>query len=240
MSYYDDEEFFEAYSKMPRSKDGLSSAGEWYQLKDFFPDLKAKKILDLGCGYGWHCKYAAEQGALSILGIDASEKMIQKAQQINSDPKINYQVCEIDEYDYPEKSYDVVVSNLVLHYLEDLDEVYKKVYWTLKENGVFIFNIEHPIYTSGVKQDWCFDESGNIKHWPIDHYYYPGIRETNFLGYPVMKYHHTLTQILNGLITCGFQIERIEEVKPSKEMLHLPGMKDEMRRPMMLLVKAKK
>lgn len=49
---YDDYAFFEAYANMPRSRGGLASAGEWHQLQPLFPDLKGKKVLDLGCGYG--------------------------------------------------------------------------------------------------------------------------------------------------------------------------------------------
>ena len=49
---YDDELFFKEYAKMSRSKDGLSSAGEWHQLKTMIPPLKGKSVLDLGCGYG--------------------------------------------------------------------------------------------------------------------------------------------------------------------------------------------
>ena len=56
----------------------------------------------------------------------------------------------------------------------------------------------------------------------------------------MIKQHHTLTQILMGLLKCGFTLEVVEEVQPSQEMLELPGMEDELRRPMMLLVRAKK
>jgi mRNA-degrading endonuclease toxin of MazEF toxin-antitoxin module len=49
-----------------------------------------------------------------------------------------------------------------------------------------------------------------------------------------------VTQILNPLIKCGFQIEAIEEAMPPADMMGMPGMCDEMRRPMMLLVKVKK
>ena len=41
-----------------------------------------------------------------------------------------------------------------------------------------------------------------------------------------------------GLLNNGFRIEAVEEAMPSKEMMHLPGMVDELRRPMMLLIKA--
>ena len=72
---YDNEIFFEEYAKMPRSTGGLASAGEWHQLRQLFPPLEGKHVLDLGCGYGWHCKFAAESGAMRVLGIDLSRKM---------------------------------------------------------------------------------------------------------------------------------------------------------------------
>ena len=69
-SEFDNETFFEEYAKMARSVDGLEAAGEWHQLRPLFPALEGKTVLDLGCGYGWHCRYAAEQGAKAVLGID--------------------------------------------------------------------------------------------------------------------------------------------------------------------------
>ena len=59
-----------------------------------------------------------------------------------------------------------------------------------------------------------------------------------FLGCDVIKQHHTLTQILMGLLNNGFEIEAVQEAEPPDEMMGIPGMKDELRRPMMLLVKA--
>jgi hypothetical protein len=74
----------------------------------------------------------------------------------------------------------------------------------------------------------------------VENYYYPGQRETVFLGKKVLKQHHTLTQIINPLLKIGFRLEALEEAMPSSEMMHIPGMADEMRRPMMLLVKVAK
>ena len=84
MNLYDNQDFFDAYAQMHRSQHGLEGAGEWHQLQPLFPELRGKTVLDLGCGYGWHCKYAAEQGAKSVLGIDQSEKMIAEAEKRNA------------------------------------------------------------------------------------------------------------------------------------------------------------
>ncbi len=237
---YDNDIFFEEYEKMERSQKGLEGAGEWHQLRRMFPNLMGKTVLDLGCGYGWHCKYAVEYGASHVLGIDLSEKMIKTAKKKNADPKIEYEVCGLGEYSYPENIYDCVISNLVLHYIENLNEVYKNVYKTLKKDGVFLFNIEHPTFTGSLNQDWIYNNDGIPLYWPVDNYFYPGARQTKFLGQNVTKQHHTLTQVLGGLLDTGFIIEAVQEATPPQSMLDIPGMKDEMRRPMMLLIKAKK
>ena len=237
---YDDKHFFDQYAKMSRSQQGLSGAGEWHQFKALFPDLSGKSVLDLGCGYGWHCKYSVECGAKEVLGIDLSEKMIHEANEKNADPKIIYRVCGLDDYDYPADSYDCVISNLVLHYIADIDLILKKIYLTLKTDGIFLLNMEHPVFTAGVNQDWIYDSGGKPQYWPVDDYFYSGERVTHFLGKTVTKQHHTLTQILMGLIDTGFRLEVVEEAMPSADMMDIPDMPDEMRRPMMLLIKALK
>lgn len=237
-SEYDNDQFFEEYAKMPRSREGLCAAGEWHQLKPLFPPLRGKTLLDLGCGYGWHCNFAAAQGAAEILGIDLSHKMIEEARKRNQANRIRYRVCGIEEYEYPENTWDCVVSNLALHYIENIETIFQKVHRTLKKDGVFIFNIEHPVFTAGVRQEWIYSETGEPQYWPVDDYFIPGERHTNFLGCDIVKQHHTLTQILMGLLHSGFALEAVEEAEPPAEMMNIPGMKDELRRPMMLLVKA--
>ncbi len=235
---YDNQAFFQQYAEMSRSKEGLSAAGEWSQLRPLFPELSGKAVLDLGCGYGWHCKFAQEQGACRVLGIDLSQRMVEEARRRNSGRNITYQVCGIEEYQYPAAQWDLVVSNLALHYIEELAPVFQKVRRTLKDGGVFLLNMEHPTFTAGVGQDWLYDGEGEIQCWPVDGYFLPGERKTHFLGCQVVKYHHTLTQILMGLRRAGFSLEVVEEAQPPAGMLELPGLRDELRRPMMLLVKA--
>ena len=43
-----------------------------------------------------------------------------------------------------------------------------------------------------------------------------------------------------GLLRSGFGLEALEEAVPPPDMLDQPGMRDELRRPMMLLIRARK
>lgn len=238
---YDNESFFERYSTMARSMHGLSSAGEWHALKSIMPEMKGKTLLDLGCGYGWHCKYAVEHGASSVVGIDLSSKMIDKAREINSDEKIEYRCEAVEDFDYLSAKFDVVLSSLTFHYIESFAEICKKVNTSLNVGGSFIFSVEHPIFTAEGSQQWHCDKNGKMLHWPVDNYFNEGKRNTNFLGEEVIKYHKTLTTYITDLIKAGFEIKDLIEPMPEKSLLEsTPEMKDELRRPMMLIISATK
>lgn len=238
---YDDNDFFDKYSQMSRSKQGLSGAGEWETLERVLPDFKEKRVLDLGCGYGWHCIYAAEHGAERVVGADISEKMIGVAREKSAGLPIEYQVMSMEDLEFSEDSFDVVLSSLAFHYLESFEDIAKKVNTWLKKGGEFIFSAEHPVFTAYGTQDWFYNKDGTILHFPVDNYYYEGKREAVFLGEKVTKYHKTLTTYLNGLLENGFVITHVIEPKPTEKLLlEVEGMKDEMRRPMMLIVTSEK
>lgn len=242
MALYDDEIFFTNYSHMPRSEHGLAAAGEWWQLERLLPErLDGMSVLDIGCGYGWHCAWAADHGAQRVLGLDPSAKMLSEAEKRNPRGSVEYRQCAVEDFVWPDGEYDLVISNLALHYVADLDAVYAGVFRALKPGGDFVMNIEHPMFTAGVNEDWCYGPDGEKLHWPVDGYFYPGARTTLFAGCEVTKQHHTLAQILGGLLRAGFVLTAVDEARPSAEALKtIPEMSDEMRRAMMLLVRAHK
>ena len=237
---YDNDIFFEKYSQVNRSRQGLSGAGEWGAFKKLLPDFAGKRVLDLGCGYGWHCMYAAEQGASSVVGIDLSERMLSVAREKSKFPQVQYQRCAIEDIVFSPESFDIVLSSLALHYVESFEKVAQKVASYLVCGGDFVFSVEHPVFTAYGSQDWIYADNGEILYFPVDNYYYEGPRQAIFLGEKVVKYHKTLTTYLDELLQNGFSIKRVIEPQPPEEMWDQPGMKDEMRRPMMLIIAARK
>ena len=238
---YDDEHFFTEYKKMERSVKGLEAAGEWHMFEPLLPELQGKAVLDLGCGFGWHCRYAREQQASSVIGVDLSANMLQQARELTNDAGIIYVQLPIEDIAFDDEQFDVVISSLAFHYIESFEDICKKVFDYLKPGGTFVFSVEHPIFTSRDEQDWHYDEQGNRLHWPVDQYQVEGLRTTSFLAKNVMKYHRTLSTYMNNLIAAGFTLEAVKESVPSETMLkEIPGMEDENRRPMFLIISAKK
>ena len=153
---YDDNIFFQKYSQMSRSQQGLAGAGEWETLRKLLPDFKDKRVLDLGCGYGWHCIYAMEHGASSVVGVDISHKMLEVAKEKTHFPQVEYKCCAIEDVEFPEESFDVILSSLAFHYVADYEILVKKIYRILKSGGKLVFTVEHPVFTAYGTQDWHY------------------------------------------------------------------------------------
>jgi ubiquinone/menaquinone biosynthesis C-methylase UbiE len=233
---YDNEEFFAGYSRLPRSVGGLDDAPEWPALQALLPDLHGRQVLDLGCGFGWFCRWARENFAAHVLGIDVSEKMLAQAGATTPDTAITYTRADMEQLELPPASFDLVYSSLVLHYIANLDGLLSQVHRSLVQGGSLIFSVEHPIYTAPTDPNWLVDAAGR-KVWPVDHYLDEGPRSTDWLARGVIKQHRTVATYLNLLLRSGFALLHVEEWGPTEEQIAArPQFADERQRPPFLLV----
>lgn len=237
---YDDRAFFEGYAQLSRSVAGLNGAPEWPAIKKILPDLKGTNVVDLGCGYGWFCRNAREQGAAEVLGLDLSQKMLNKAKSMTNDEAIIYRLANLESLELAENSYDLAYSSLALHYIVNLPELLKTVYHSLVAGGNLVFSAEHPIFTAPRHQGWIADAQGQ-KSWPVNSYQAEGQRITNWLAEGVIKQHRMLGTYINLLINQGFTITHLEEWGPTAQQIaDTPALDEEKERPMIFLLSARK
>jgi ubiquinone/menaquinone biosynthesis C-methylase UbiE len=204
------------------------------------PELRGRAVLDLGCGFGWFCRWVREQGASRVLGIDVSEKMLARARATTEDAAITYARADMEQLQLPPESFDLVYSSLALHYVHDLDTLMAKVYRALVPGGSLVFSVEHPIFTAPAHPRWSVDEAGR-RTWPIDGYLDEGPRSTDWLAKGVIKQHRTLATYINRLLRLGFVLSHVEEWGPTVEQIAgRPNLADEHQRPPFLLVAARR
>lgn len=232
---YDEPDFFAAYSRLPRSQRGLAGAPEWPAVRAMLPPLSGRRVVDLGCGFGWFARWAREEGAASVLGLDLSERMLARARAGTSDPAIRYEIADLDRVDLPRGAFDLAYSSLAFHYVADFNRLARTIHAALVPGGDLVFTIEHPIFMASMRPGWIETESGRT--WPVDHYAVEGERRTDWMASGVLKYHRKLDTTLNALIDAGFALRRIDEWSPTEADLEaLPSLIDERHRPMMVLV----
>ncbi|MEL7647377.1 MAG: class I SAM-dependent methyltransferase [Sedimentibacter sp.] len=238
---YDDNGFFESYKQL-RSGVNANEIVEIPALFEMLPPLSGLRILDLGCGYGEHCVKYIEMGADKVVGIDISEKMLQVAINENSSPQIIYKKLYMEDLSELNPSFDLIVSSLALHYIEDFKMVAEQVYRLLNNGGKFIFSQEHPFSTSFTYGNrWTKDENGKKLYANISNYSIDGKRESRWFKDGVIKYHRTFSSIINTLIESGFCIEQMSEPIPSELVMNqYPDYLDNIHKPDFLLIRAKK
>ena len=235
---YDNPEFFETYSRLSRSIEGLDGAAEWPSLRALLPNLHGLRVVDLGCGFGWFCRWAREHGAAQVLGVDVSERMLARARDTTADPAITYARADMERLDLLGASFDLAYSSLALHYIEGLAGLLATVYRALVPGGHFTFSVEHPIFTAPANPGWTPGPEGR-RTWPVDHYLTEGPRTTDWLAKGVIKQHRTIATYVNLLVGLGFAITHVEEWGPTDAQIAAePAWADERQRPPFLLVAA--
>lgn len=239
---YDNETFFEGYRSLRNKENNANNLFEMPVMVSLLPDLKDKTVLDLGCGFGEHCIHYAREGAKKVIGIDISEKMLEIAETENGHPNITYIHMPMEDIAVLDGTFDLVVSSLAIHYVEDFTSLVKSVYSLLDKSGIFVFSQEHPLTTSYCGGDrWTRDEKGKKRYLNLANYGIEGERESAWFVDNVKKYHRTFGTVINTLTDSGFIIEKVVEPLPTKEILDkYPEYIDLFHKPDFMLVRARK
>ncbi|HJU10297.1 MAG TPA: class I SAM-dependent methyltransferase, partial [Candidatus Binataceae bacterium] len=224
----------------PRSIRGLEGAPEWPAIQALLPSFDGKRVVDLGCGFGWFARWARERGAARVTGVDLSQRMIQRAKAATHDSAIEYIVADLEHIELAAESFDFAYRSLVFHYIVDLKRLLTMVDRALVPGSILVFTTEHPIYMAPAHPRWLIDDNGN-KIWPLNRYSVEGARTTDWLAKGVVKQHRTIGTTLCTLIGAGFTIRHVQEWAPTAEQVaNDPELAEELERPTFLLVSAQR
>lgn len=239
---YDNQIFFDGYKKLRGNPYAMNDIVEKPALFSLAPNLQNKSVLDIGCGYGENCAEFIKMGASSVTGLDISIKMLEVAERENALLNIKYINKSMTDLNEITEKYDVVFSSLAVHYIEDFDKLVTDIYDLLNQGGYFIFSQEHPLTTALLTQNyWTLNEENERIHYNLTTYALEGERKVTWIVDGVIKYHRTMSSIINSLSNAGFIIDKILEPIPGKEIMEqCPSYKKYIHKPDFLLIKVKK
>jgi SAM-dependent methyltransferase len=110
------------------------------KILESFEQGKHGKVLDLGCGSGWLSVFLARNG-FDVVGVDLAAHAIElgKMWADQESLKIDFQVQDISNLSFAEKTFTGVIANSIFEHLTyDLaEQTAKKIYWLLADKGVF-------------------------------------------------------------------------------------------------------
>lgn len=118
------------------SQDGFSDISQIDRILKYIPSGSDVHILDIGCGNGKMLGYLQQKTGAYIHGFDYSEQAISTAQKLFPDNS-DFQEGIIGEIDYPEESFDVIISMDTMYFAKDMTAFVAQVKTWLKPGGVF-------------------------------------------------------------------------------------------------------
>lgn len=238
---YDDPEFFAGYSRLARFGEGWTDAFEHASFMSLLPDARGARVLDLGCGAGQLALHLAQAGAAEVVGVDLSERMLAIAHAERSHPRVTYLRAPLEDITFEDAGFDLVVSSLAFHYVEDFAVLAARIARWLTPGGLLVFSTEHPVFLSRATSDGWVETTGQsaAPAWLLHRYGEEGPREEDWIVPGVRKVHRMLSTILNDLVAAGLTVERVLEPMPDAAMLDRhPEWERERHRPFCLLVRA--
>lgn len=110
-----------------------------HEIERFLPEGRKLDILDVGTGVGFFAVLLAEQGH-RVEGIDLTPAMLEEARILAKQRNLDITFREMDaqNLDYPNDSFDVVISRNLTWTLPDPDIAYAEWFRVLKPDGVLL------------------------------------------------------------------------------------------------------
>ena len=164
-NFYDDPAVFGTYMTRRERTDAPNDTLELPVVEELLGSAVGQDFLDLGCGDGRFGLKLLKAQAASYVGIDGSENMVRAARATLAGTAGSVSRERLEALCLPADKFTRVTARLVLHYLEDLARTFREVATALRNDGLFVFSVEHPVITSS---DLSSKESGLRQNWIVD------------------------------------------------------------------------
>ena len=102
-----------------------------------------KRVLDVGCWWGWFIRYARERGA-NVVGFDCQASRIQDAASFLQSGR-NLCVADALQVPFPSSTFDVAVSIHVLEHVHPEHAMIGEIHRVLKPEGVLLISVPNEL-----------------------------------------------------------------------------------------------
>lgn len=204
------------------------------------PEVRGLAGIDIGCGEGTNTRRVAELGA-TMTAIDVSDVFVGQASEMERQaPRgIDYRVASAAELPFPDHHFDFATAFMSLMDVPETARVLAEAHRVIKPGGFLQFSITHPCFSTPHRRnlrkdgltyafeigDYFRGLDGEIEEWIFSSA--PADLKERMRKFRIPRFYRTLSEWFNLLIEAGFAIERVEEPRPSDEVVRAcPAIQD--------------
>ncbi|MBC7866612.1 MAG: class I SAM-dependent methyltransferase [Gloeobacteraceae cyanobacterium ES-bin-316] len=112
--------------------------------KEILEHIHFSRVLELGCGTGKNTAWLIQR-ADSVIGVDFSENMLEKARENVSNEKVQFVQADINQsWDFLKEPVSLVTCSLVLEHIKNIEPVFEKAFASLAPGGHLYVGELHP------------------------------------------------------------------------------------------------
>jgi ubiquinone/menaquinone biosynthesis C-methylase UbiE len=222
---------------------------------EMLPDVSGLLGLDIGCGEGTNTRFLAGRG-VQMTAFDVAERFIDHAKATeDADPTgIDYLVASGVETPFRDETFDFATAFMSFMDIPETDRVIAETFRILKPGGFLQFSITHPCFDTPHRRNlrnedgltyaievggYFQSKEGDVSEWLFSAA--PPEAKEGLRPFKTPRFTRTLSRWLNLLIDTAFLLERIEEPRPSDELVRqCPNVQDAQVVAYFLLIRARK
>lgn len=168
--------------------------------------------LDVGCGEGRFCRILRREG-FEPVGLDPTTELLAAARA--RDPEGRYVDGRAERLEFPDASFDLVVSCLSLIDIEDVATAIAEMARVLRPGGTLLVANLTSFTSACADQGWVRDLLGRKKHFPVDDYLETKGHWVSWRGISIRNWHRPLSAYMGWFLGQGLALTHFDEPAPT-------------------------
>jgi SAM-dependent methyltransferase len=192
--------------------------GDWGRQNVLDPVMMARvtngrfnDALDVGCGEGRFCRMLKAAG-ITTTGIDPTPAMIEEARR--RDPAGEYRSGRAEALEFPDASFDLVVSYITLVDIPDFRVAIREMARVLKPGGALLMANLTGYISACIDKGWVRGDNGDYLHFPIDNYLEEFPLWLEWSGIRIVNWHRPLEAYMRAFLEAGLVLKFFSEPAP--------------------------
>lgn len=209
------------------------------EINELIGSVDGKRVLDAGCGNGCWTRRLAKN-AVFVTGIDSSAQLIKVAKSKTNPDNVDYKVQDLmGKLDFKDKSFDLILSSMVLHYMASLTDTVAELSRILKDNGEVVICVQHPIYQYHYRAQATAGKVSTAFPHTIGYFDKTPVEQVTLFGKAkLLTYNRTIEDYISLFTKHHFVLTDLREPQFTDEFIRImPRYKDIIEIPRVIILK---